>query len=190
MQRFKALVVSKGDAGQTLAWQELAESDLMPGDVLVRVSHSTINYKDGLAITGKAPVVRRWPMIPGIDFAGTVISSTHADFKPGDEVILNGWGVGETHFGGYAQMARVNGDWLVKKPAGFHACRNHGHRHRRLHGDAVRAGAGAARRAAGQRAGAGDGRGRRRRQRRHRAAGEARLPGHRLHRAHRAKRRI
>ena len=119
MQRFKALVVSKGDAGQTLAWQELAESDLMPGNVLVRVSHSTINYKDGLAITGKAPVVRRWPMIPGIDFAGTVTSSTHADFKPGDEVILNGWGVGETHFGGYAQMARVNGDWLVKKPAAF-----------------------------------------------------------------------
>jgi acrylyl-CoA reductase (NADPH) len=121
MQRFKALVVSKGDAGQTLAWQEMAEADLMPGDVTVRVSHSTINYKDGLAITGKAPVVRRWPMIPGIDFAGTVTSSAHADFKPGDEVILNGWGVGETHFGGYAQMARVKGDWLVKKPAAFTA---------------------------------------------------------------------
>ena len=119
MQRFKALVVSKGDAGQTLAWQELTESDLMPGNVLVRVSHSTINYKDGLAITGRAPVLRRWPMVPGIDFAGTVTSSTHADFKPGDDVILNGWGVGETHFGGYAQMARVNGDWLVKKPAAF-----------------------------------------------------------------------
>jgi acrylyl-CoA reductase (NADPH) len=115
------LVVSKGDAGQTLAWQEMAEADLMPGDVTVRVSHSTINYKDGLAITGKAPVVRRWPMIPGIDFAGTVTSSAHADFKPGDEVILNGWGVGETHFGGYAQMARVKGDWLVKKPAAFTA---------------------------------------------------------------------
>src|SRR6476659_7876541 len=121
MQRFKALVMSKGDAGQTLAWQEMAEADLMPGNVLVRVSHSTINYKDGLAITGKAPVVRRWPMIPGIDFAGMVASSTHPDFKAGDEAILNGWGVGETHFGGYAQMARVNGDWLVKKPAAFTA---------------------------------------------------------------------
>jgi acrylyl-CoA reductase (NADPH) len=121
MQRFKALVVSKGDAGQTLAWQEMAEADLMVGDVTVRVSHSTINYKDGLAVTGKAPVVRRWPMIPGIDFAGTVTSSAHADFKPGDEVILNGWGAGETHFGGYAQLARVKGDWLVKKPAAFTA---------------------------------------------------------------------
>ena len=121
MQRFKALVLSKADAGQSVAWQEMAESDLMPGDVLVRVSHSTINYKDGLAITGKAPVVRRWPMIPGIDFAGTVVSSTHAEFKAGDEVILNGWGVGETHFGGYAQMARVSGDWLIKKPAAFTA---------------------------------------------------------------------
>ena len=121
MQRFKALVLSKGDAGQSVAWQEMAEADLMPGDVLVRVSHSTINYKDGLAITGKAPVVRRWPMIPGIDFSGTVVSSTHAEFKAGDEVILNGWGVGETHFGGYAQMARVSGDWLIKKPAAFTA---------------------------------------------------------------------
>ena len=121
MQRFKALVMSKGDAGQTLAWQEMAEADLMPGDVTVRVSHSTINYKDGLAITGKAPVVRRWPMIPGIDFAGTVIVLHAPDFKTGDEVILNGWGVGETHFGGYSQMARVKGDWLVKKPAAFTA---------------------------------------------------------------------
>jgi acrylyl-CoA reductase (NADPH) len=121
MQRFKALVLSKADAGQSAAWQEMAEADLMPGDVLVRVSHSTINYKDGLAITGKAPVVRRWPMIPGIDFAGTVVSSTHAEFKTGDEVILNGWGVGETHFGGYAQMARVSGDWLIKKPTAFTA---------------------------------------------------------------------
>lgn len=121
MQTFKALVASKSEAGQSLAWQELAEQDLMEGDVVVRVSHSTINYKDGLAITGKAPVIRRWPMIPGIDFAGTVISSGHADFKPGDEVVLNGWGVGETHYGGYAQRARVKGDWLVHKPARFSA---------------------------------------------------------------------
>jgi acrylyl-CoA reductase (NADPH) len=121
MQRFKALLATKTDAGQKLAWTELGEADLMDGDVVVRVSHSTVNYKDGLALTGKAPVIRRWPMIPGIDFAGTVVSSTHADFKAGDAVILNGWGVGETHYGGYAQLARVKGDWLVKMPAGFTA---------------------------------------------------------------------
>jgi acrylyl-CoA reductase (NADPH) len=91
----------------------------MDGDVLVRVSHSTVNYKDGLAITGKAPVIRRWPMIPGIDFAGTVVSSSNPRFQGGEQVILNGWGVGETHFGGYAQMARVKGDWLVKMPPQF-----------------------------------------------------------------------
>jgi acrylyl-CoA reductase (NADPH) len=116
MERFKALVIAKGDAGQTVTWSELSEADLMPGDVTVRVSHSTINYKDGLAITGKAPVIRRWPMVPGIDFAGSVISSSHADFRAGDAVILNGWGVGETHFGGYAEIARVKGDWLIKRP--------------------------------------------------------------------------
>jgi acrylyl-CoA reductase (NADPH) len=119
MERFKALVAAKSDAGQTVAWTELGEADLMEGDVVVRVSHSTVNYKDGLAVTGKAPVIRRWPMIPGIDFAGTVASSTHPEFKAGDEVILNGWGVGETHYGGYAQLARVKGDWLIKKPAAF-----------------------------------------------------------------------
>jgi acrylyl-CoA reductase (NADPH) len=119
MQRFKALVAAKSDSGQTIAWQELGETDLMAGDVVVRVSHSTVNYKDGLAITGKAPVIRRWPMIPGIDFAGKVVSSTHAELKAGDEVVLNGWGAGETHFGGYAQLARVSGDWLVRKPAQF-----------------------------------------------------------------------
>ena len=119
MQRFKALLATKSDAGQKVAWGELNQDELMDGDVTVRVSHSTVNYKDGLALTGKAPVIRRWPMIPGIDFAGTVVTSAHADFKAGDEVILNGWGVGETHYGGYAQMARVKGDWLVKKPAAF-----------------------------------------------------------------------
>jgi acrylyl-CoA reductase (NADPH) len=117
MQRFKALVASKGDKGPNIEWKELGESDLMDGDVLVRISHSTVNYKDGLALTGKAPVIRRWPMIPGIDFTGTVLSSTHSDFKAGDAVILNGWGCGETHFGGYAQLARLKGDWLVPKPA-------------------------------------------------------------------------
>jgi acrylyl-CoA reductase (NADPH) len=119
MQRFRALLASKTDAGMSIAWQELGEADLMEGDVAVRVSHSPINYTDGLAITGKAPVIRRWPMIPGIDFAGTVVSSTHAEFKAGDAVILNGWGAGETHYGGYAQMARVKGDWLVQKPTAF-----------------------------------------------------------------------
>lgn len=121
MSTFKAFVLSKGEPGQNLAWSDFKEADLMDGDVTVRISHSTINYKDGLALTGKAPVVRRWPMIPGIDFAGTVSMSSHPEFKPGDEVILNGWGVGETHLGGYAEMARVKGDWLVKKPAAFSA---------------------------------------------------------------------
>jgi acrylyl-CoA reductase (NADPH) len=121
MQRFKALVLRKDAGGTTATFEELGEGDLMEGNVLVRVSHSTINYKDGLAITGKAPVVRRWPMIPGIDFAGRVESSSHPEFRPGDEVVLNGWGVGETHLGGYAQYARVNGDWLIKRPAQFRA---------------------------------------------------------------------
>jgi len=121
MQRFKALVASKGDGGATVGWQDLADGDLMEGDVTVRVSHSTVNYKDGLAVAQKAPVVRRWPMVLGIDFAGTVTASSHPEFKTGDEVILNGWGCGETHFGGYAQLARVKGDWLVKKPAAFTA---------------------------------------------------------------------
>lgn len=115
--QFKALLLSKSPEGQQNAeWTELSDADLMPGDVLVRVTHSTINYKDGLALTGKAPVVRRWPMIPGIDFAGRVEQSSHPDFKPGDNVILNGWGAGETHYGGYAQYARVSGDRLVEQP--------------------------------------------------------------------------
>jgi acrylyl-CoA reductase (NADPH) len=121
MGRFKAWVAAKSPAGQSLDWQELDEAELMEGDVSVRVTHSTLNYKDALAITGKAPVIRRWPMIPGIDLTGRVTASTHADFKAGDEVILNGWGAGETHFGGYGQMARVKGDWLVLKPAPFSA---------------------------------------------------------------------
>jgi acrylyl-CoA reductase (NADPH) len=119
MQAFKALVASKAEKGTDLAWKELTEADLMEGDVVVGVSHSTVNYKDGLALTGKAPVIRRWPMIPGIDFAGRVISSSHKDWKAGDEVLLNGWGCGETHYGGYAERARVKGDWLVAKPAAF-----------------------------------------------------------------------
>ena len=119
MTAFDALLLSKSETGQTAEWTRLTEDDLMDGDVTVRVSHSTINYKDGLAIAGQAPVVRRWPMIPGIDFAGTVATSAHPEFKQGDEVLVNGWGLGETHYGGYAQMARVKGDWLLPLPAGL-----------------------------------------------------------------------
>jgi acrylyl-CoA reductase (NADPH) len=121
--QFKALMLTRGPDGQRSDWQDLTESDLMPGDVLVRVEYSTINYKDGLAITGKVPVVRHWPMIPGIDFAGTVERSDNPAFKPGDAVILNGWGVGETHYGGYAGYARVNADWLIKRPENISAAR-------------------------------------------------------------------
>ena len=119
MSTFKALVATKSETGTNIAFTEFAEADLMEGDVTVRVTHSTVNYKDGLALTGKAPVVRRWPMIPGIDFSGRVETSEHPDFKPGDLVILNGWGTGETHLGAYAQKSRVKGDWLVPLPAGM-----------------------------------------------------------------------
>ncbi len=121
MDRFKALLITRDEASkaQSVGEAELGRDDLMPGDVEVRVEHSTVNYKDGLAITGKLPVVRRFPMIPGIDFAGTVTASSHAGIAPGDKVVLNGWGVGETHYGGYSQMARVKGDWLIPLPAGM-----------------------------------------------------------------------
>ena len=99
MSTFKAIRIDKDDSGYRAALADFAENDLMEGDVTVVVSHSTVNYKDGLAITGKSPVVRRFPMIPGIDFAGVVASSSNANFKEGDKVILNGWGVGETHHG-------------------------------------------------------------------------------------------
>ena len=117
MAKFKAIVVEKADKGQTVSLTEFDEANLMDGDVTVRVDWSTINYKDGLAITGKAPVVRRFPMIPGIDFAGEVEASSHPDWKPGDKVILNGWGTGETHLGGYGEKSRVKGQWLVRLPA-------------------------------------------------------------------------
>jgi acrylyl-CoA reductase (NADPH) len=113
---FRAILVEKTDTGQGVGLKSLKDRDLMDGDVLVRVTHSTVNYKDGLAITGKSPVVRRFPMIPGIDFAGIVEHSSHPDWQPDDAVILNGWGVGETHFGGFAGYARVKGDWLVGLP--------------------------------------------------------------------------
>jgi acrylyl-CoA reductase (NADPH) len=112
----RAILIEKAEAGQKVSLADFDENDLMDGDVTVRVEWSTVNYKDGLAVTGKAPVVRRWPMIAGVDFAGTVESSVHPDWKPGDHVILNGWGLGETHLGAYAEKARVKGDWLVRLP--------------------------------------------------------------------------
>jgi acrylyl-CoA reductase (NADPH) len=121
MATFKAIVVDKGEAGQTVRLTDFDEKDLMDGDVTVGVEYSTVNYKDGLAVTGKAPVVRRFPMIAGVDFSGTVESSSHAAWKPGDKVIANGWGLGETHLGAYAQKAKVKGDWLVRLPAGMNA---------------------------------------------------------------------
>ena len=113
---FRAIRLEKTDAGQEARFVDLTLADLMDGDVTVRVEYSTVNYKDGLALTGKAPVVRTWPLTPGIDFAGVVETSDHAGFKSGDRVVLNGWGVGETHHGGYAGKARVKGEWLVKLP--------------------------------------------------------------------------
>jgi acrylyl-CoA reductase (NADPH) len=113
---FKAILIEKAESGQRVGLVDFDESNLMDGDVTVRIEWSTINYKDGLAITGKAPVVRRFPMIPGIDFAGTVEASSHPNWKTGDNVILNGWGLGETHLGAYAAKARVKGDWLVRLP--------------------------------------------------------------------------
>ena len=116
MATFKAVVIDKSDAGQSVRLTDFDEQNLMDGDVTVAVEYSTLNYKDGLALTGKSPVVRRFPMIAGIDLAGTVESSAHPGWKAGDKVILNGWGLGETHLGAYAQRARVKGDWLVRLP--------------------------------------------------------------------------
>jgi acrylyl-CoA reductase (NADPH) len=110
-------VIEKSDGGQKVALSGFDEANLMEGDVTVGVEWSTVNYKDGLAVTGKAPVVRRFPMIAGIDLAGTVESSSHPQWRPGDKVIVNGWGLGETHLGGYGEKARVKGDWLVRLPA-------------------------------------------------------------------------
>ncbi|HVZ90959.1 MAG TPA: MDR family oxidoreductase [Rhizomicrobium sp.] len=119
--RFKAILIRKENGGQSVDLTDLGPGDLMQGDVTVAISHSTVNYKDGLALTGRAPVIRRFPMVPGIDFAGVVEESSNSRFKPGDGVLLNGYGVGEAHFGGYSQYARVNGDWLVPLPSRFTA---------------------------------------------------------------------
>lgn len=118
---FKAIRIDKADKGTTAALTQFDDAELMDGDVTVAVEWSTLNYKDGLAVTGKAPVVRRFPMIAGIDFAGTVIASSHPDWKAGDRVVSTGWGLGETHLGAYAEKARVKGDWLVRLPDGMSA---------------------------------------------------------------------
>ena len=118
MGTFKAIRIDKAEKGTTVALTQFDEAELMEGDVTVRVEWSTLNYKDGLAVTGKAPVVRRFPMIAGIDFAGTVEQSSHPQWKAGDKVVCNGWGMGETHLGAYAEKARVKGDWLVRLPEG------------------------------------------------------------------------
>ena len=121
MDTFKAFLVTRDEATkqQSVAVTTLTPADLMPGDVDVRVEYTTVNYKDGLAITSKLPVVRRFPMIPGIDFAGTVTASTNPGFKVGDKVMANGWGLGETHHGAYSQVARVKGEWLTPLPDGL-----------------------------------------------------------------------
>lgn len=121
MATFRAVRIDKADKGTTAALTAFDEAELMDGDVVVGVEWSTVNYKDGLALTGKAPVVRRFPMIAGIDFSGTVLSSSHPDWKAGDQVIGNGWGMGETHLGAYAEKVRVKGDWLVRLPDGMSA---------------------------------------------------------------------
>jgi len=113
---FNAIRIDKADKGTTAALSQFDEAELMDGDVTVAVEWSTLNYKDGLAVTGKAPVVRRFPMIAGVDFAGTVEQSSHPAWKAGDKVVCTGWGMGETHLGAYAEKARVKGDWLVRLP--------------------------------------------------------------------------
>ena len=116
---FRAIRADKTDAGQTVRFVDMDDSELMDGDVTVRVTHSTVNYKDGLTLSGKSPVIRRFPMVLGVDLAGIVEHSARSDFSPGDEVVLTGYGLSETHFGGYSEKARVNGDWLVKLPTGL-----------------------------------------------------------------------
>lgn len=119
MNSFDAVVIEDMPEGRKVSLRQMTEADLMEGDVTVRVSHSGLNYKDGLALTDKAPVVRRYPMVPGIDMAGVVETSADPRFKPGDAVVLNGWGTGETHLGAWAGYARVKGDWLIPQPQGL-----------------------------------------------------------------------
>ena len=115
---FKSLLISKMHGRHSAQIAEIAESELPQGDVEVNVDCSSINYKDALAITGRGPIVRHFPMVPGIDFAGTVSASSHPEYQTGDKVLLTGWGVGEKHWGGLSEKARVKGDWLTPLPAG------------------------------------------------------------------------
>jgi len=116
---FNAILVDQGDSGYVASLVSLEDARLPEGDVTVRIDYSTVNYKDGLLMTGRIPLISHFPMVPGIDFAGTVESSDHPDWKPGDTVLLNGYGLGERHWGGLAQRARVRGDWLVPLPEAF-----------------------------------------------------------------------
>lgn len=116
MKKFKALMIDKKEGTQQLYHLEIGENELMDGDTLVKVDYSTINYKDALAITGKRSIIKKWPMIPGVDFSGTIEKTTNKNFEIGEKVILNGCGVGEKHFGGFSAKARINADWLIKKP--------------------------------------------------------------------------
>ncbi|MCX7789468.1 MAG: alcohol dehydrogenase catalytic domain-containing protein, partial [Chloroflexaceae bacterium] len=118
-ETFRALVVDESGGSRRVEVRDVPVSDLPPGEVLVRVAYSTLNFKDGLAVTGKGKILRSTPMAPGIDFAGTVVESASPQFKPGDQVVLTGWGVGERHWGGYSQLNRVKADWLVPLPEGM-----------------------------------------------------------------------
>jgi len=121
-ETFRALVLERDDEGATQAQiRTLSEADLPEGDVLVEVAYSSLNYKDGLAITGRGKVVREWPMVPGIDLAGRVLASDSPDWQPGDAVLLTGWGVGERYWGGFSQRQRVRSEWLVPLPDGLDA---------------------------------------------------------------------
>ncbi len=119
MTTFRALRIFKTEDGQRADFVTLTEDDLTAGDVTVAVSHSSVNFKDGLALTNRAPIIRHYPLNPGVDFAGTVMTSTHPDWQPGDQVVLNGWGHGEQYDGGFSEVARVRGDWLVAVPPGW-----------------------------------------------------------------------
>src|ERR1700740_2271194 len=180
MGTFKAIRIDKAEKGTTAALTQFDEAELMEGDVTVRVEWSTLNYKDGLAVTGKAPVVRRLPMIAGIDFAGTVEASSHPQWKAGDKVICTGWGLGETHLGAYAEKARVKGDWLGRPAGGTSGGERRGVGTAGVYRDAGRAGAGKARRHPEGRPCRRHGRCRRRRFGRNRRAVEARLSRHRF----------
>lgn len=121
---FNGILIEKDEQGYRANLQRISDEQLPPGDVTVRVAYSTLNFKDGLAITGSSPVVRSFPMVPGIDLAGTVEASAHPDYQVGDEVLLNGWGVGEGHWGGLAQKARLDGNWLIPLPKAFSAAQS------------------------------------------------------------------